>query len=161
MKKVVLNGCFGGFGLSTLALVEILKRKGKTPYVFEEVGHKKYVLRDINDVYNGNVNGYGTFVYDNPEQNPNGYYWSYSFDRDDVDLIAVVEELGEKANCSCADLYIEEYDDENYIYSIDEYDGNESLELIPVVSEKRLEKCKSTKEIVDYLKSLGINVKTQ
>lgn len=117
MKKVVLNGCFGGFGLS------------KEAYEFMGLAW-------------------------------DGYGFKFSGDRDNPKLIHCVETLGDKANGSCASLYIEEYDEENFDYYIDEYDGNEDLELIPVVSEKRLAECKTTSEIVEYLKSLDIRVKT-
>ena len=140
MKKIVLNGCFGGFSLSKEGTLAILERKG--------IG----VVKVEEDRY-----GYFTIHASNGEE-----YYSHSFDdiRDDEDLVAVVEELGEKANGSCASLYIDEYDEENFDYYIDEYDGSENLDLIPVVTEKRLSECKTTSEIVEYLKSLNIQVKT-
>jgi hypothetical protein len=162
MAKVVLNGCYGGYGLSTLAMVEVLKRKGKTPYVFKkEFGTEEKVLCETEN-YEERENGkhYFFYVYDNKEMNYDGYYSDYDFERNDPDVIAVVEELGDKANGYCASLFIDEYDDENFTYWIDEYDGIESLMLEPVVSEKRLAECKSTKEIVEYLESININVKT-
>ena len=140
MKKVVLNGCFGGFGLSKEAVLAILKRKGIEVDRVEEDRYDRFAIYSTNEER----------------------YSSYSFEenRDDEDLVAVVEELDTKANSSCAKLYIDEYDEENFDYCIDEYDGSESLELIPVVSEKRLAECKTTSEIVEYLQSLDIRVKT-
>lgn len=117
MAKVVLNKCYGGFGLS------------KEAYEYMGLEWDKY-----------------GFKFDNDRENPK--------------LIECVEALGEKANGSYANLFVDEYDDENFTYWIDEYDGVESLMLEPVVSEKRLSECKSTKEIVEYLKSLDIIVKT-
>lgn len=140
MKKVVLNGCFGGFSLSKEAVLAILERKGIEVDRVEE-------------------DRYGSFtIYTSDNKTHSSYY--LSGDRDDTDLVAVVEELGEKANGSCAKLYIDEYDDESFDYYIDEYDGSEDLELIPVVSEKRLAECETTSEIVEYLQSLDIRVKT-
>lgn len=115
MKKVVLNGCYGGFSLS----------------------EKAYNFLNI--------------AWD-------GYGYDFMNDRENPKLVECVEKLGEDANGSCANLYIEEYDDENFIYEIDDYDGCESLILIPVVSEKRLVNCNSIYEIVEYLKSLNITV---
>lgn len=120
MKKVVLNNCYGGFGLSEVGATEILKRKGSS-----EDWHRL----------------------------------AYGIERHDTDLIAVLEELGAAVvGDDYSELVIEEYDEENFTYEINEYDGWESLELIPVVSEKRVAACGSTKEIMDYLESLGINV---
>lgn len=140
MKKVVLNGCYGGFGLSKDAVLAILNRKGIEVARVEEGDYGRWKIYDVDGEY----------------------YSSYAFggERDDEDLVAVVEELGEKANGSCAELYIDEYDEENYNYDIDEYDGAENLITIPVVSEKRLAECKNTSEIVEYLRSLDITVKT-
>lgn len=87
MKKVVYNACYGGFGLSTLATQEIMKRKG-----FDE-------------------NSDDDFVCELP--------------RTDPDLVAVVEELGEKANGDCAMLRIKVVQDK---YRITEYDGIETVE---------------------------------
>ena len=79
--------------------------------------------------------------------------------RNDPDLIAIVEELKDKADAPYSNLVIEEYDDKNFTYHIDNYDGFESLRLEPVVSEKILDECKNTREVINYLKSLNINVK--
>jgi hypothetical protein len=139
MRKVVLNGCFGGFSLSKEAVLSILGRKGIEVDRVEEDRYRNFTI------YASNGNHYSSY--------------SFSGDRDDEDLVAVVEELEDKANGSCASLYIDEYDDENFVYSIDEYDGSEDLELTPVVLEKKLIG-KTTREIVEYLKSLDIIVKT-
>ena len=80
--------------------------------------------------------------------------------RENLKLIKCVEKLGDKASGCCANLYIDEYDEANYDYYIDEYDGKESIKLIPVVSEKRLTECKNTREIVEYLRSIKIKVKS-
>lgn len=56
----------------------------------------------------------------------NKYYFSTNGteDRDDLDLISLVEELGEKANGDCAELKILEIPDD-VEWEIKEYDGNE------------------------------------
>lgn len=89
-----------------------------------------------------------------------GYGYAFKYDRENPKLIECIEALGSKANGRCSSLCIEEYDEENFDCYIDEYDGSESLELIPVVSEKRLGECRTTSEIIEYLKSLDIRVKT-
>ena len=115
MKKVVLNSCYGGFGLS------------KEAYEFLGIPW----------------DGYGFHYREN--------------ERDDPDLVKCVETLGEKANGHCAELEVYEYDDYNYTYSISEYDGLETLKLIPIVHISKI-KTMSTDEIDEYLTSLGIMV---
>jgi hypothetical protein len=86
MRKVVINTCFGGFGLSELALVTIAERK-------------RVKVADFS-------------VYD--------------LDRDDYDLVTVVEGLGAKANGSHAKLKVVEIPaDVQWI--IEEYDGVEHI----------------------------------
>lgn len=116
MGKVVLNCCYGGFGLSPLAIKRFKELSG---YEFDE----------------------------------------YECDRHDPNLIKVVEELGKEADTSYSRLIIREYDDENFEYWINEYDGIETLMLEAVVSEKKLKECDSIKGIIRYLESLGIKVK--
>lgn len=50
----------------------------------------------------------------------------YTIPRDDPDLVAVVEEMGEKANGVCAKLKIVEIPDRTK-WEIDEYDGLEEV----------------------------------
>jgi len=95
MKKVVLNNCYGGFGLSDKALELIAKRKNTT----DRISH-------------------------------------WGLERDDEDLIAVVEELGTEAEGHCAELIILEFD-EGIEYTISEYDGSESIDYyVPVTMEE-------------------------
>lgn len=136
MKEVVLNNCYGGFGVSKEGVLEILKRKGLTVVKESGDGLYRFLASDGNE------------------------YGRYSFDREDADLIAAIKECGSKfMSSSCASLNVEEYDDENFTYWIDEYDGVETLMLDPVVSESKLSNCKNVQEIIAYLESLDINVK--
>jgi hypothetical protein len=50
----------------------------------------------------------------------------YNIERNDPALAQVVEELGDKANGSCAKLRIQEVP-AGTLYRIDEYDGSESV----------------------------------
>lgn len=73
--------------------------------------------------------------------------------RDDPDLIAIVEELGEKASSGlCANLCIVEIPD-IYSYSVDEYDGYESIRLHVKESYLRelIQNGASEGEIVNYV----------
>ena len=86
MSKVVINCCYGGFGLSEEAKELYSKKKGL-----------KEKLR---------------------------YDWG--LERDDPDLVAVVEELGEAANSDYSELSIVELEP-GELYIIDEYDGKERV----------------------------------
>lgn len=134
MHKIVINKCFGGYGLSPLAVYEICKRKGLDCYIYVE----STTVR-------------GTYIKVSPSSKElKGYNW-YAFNRDfgnvmnfddtsynedlieleslprhDKDLVAVVEELGDKVNGYCAELGVVEIN--SNLYRITEYDGAESIE---------------------------------
>jgi hypothetical protein len=38
--EIVLNKCYGGFGLSNIAVKEYLKRKGKQCYFYKQIKYK-------------------------------------------------------------------------------------------------------------------------
>ena len=131
--KVVVNRCYGGFGLSDKAIEIVMRRKGlncfryrQTKYKFSD-GVEEYTRCDM---FNDN----SLFVHyqtkdlgEKVDNLPNETYWYYgSLDRTDADLIAVVEELGKEANGSCASLEVVEIpDDVNW--EIDDYDGIETI----------------------------------
>ena len=99
--KIVINTCFGGFGISKEA-AEFMAKRGNA--------RAKAELKDKGPFY-----GYG-YV--------DGFEGQY--ERTDPDLIAAVESLGDKANGSCAKLRIVEVLD-GIDWEIDEYDGQESV----------------------------------
>ena len=106
MTKIVCNKCFGGFGLSLEAEVEYLKRKGFTEYTVS--------------------NSYGGYI-----ESVDGWedYYDRDIPRDDPDLLAVVEELGDKANGKFSDLRVA-YIPKGTKYRIEKYDGMESVMTI-------------------------------
>lgn len=57
---------------------------------------------------------------------PIAMHKGYAIERDDPDLVTVVEQLGEAANAKHADLTIRDIPDGS-VWSIDEYDGNEAV----------------------------------
>lgn len=83
--KIVINRCFGGFGLSEKALEEYKTRKG----IDEKI-------------------------------------WSWGINRDDPDLIDIVENMGKAANSGFAKLKIVEIPDD-VEWEISEYDGLEHI----------------------------------
>lgn len=89
--KIVINNCWGGFGLSDVALAMLSKLKG----------------RKVTD---------GSFISDE--------------NRLDKDLVAVVEELGDKSWGDFAELKIIEV---NEPFRIKEHDGAETVELLSQV----------------------------
>lgn len=125
MKKIIINNCYGGFSLSYEAIMAYAERKGIKLYA--------YVAEDyLTNKYKEYIVGYSAFCV-HYSTNPlnkdgiiseSGYFSNRNIPRDDLDLIAVVEELGEKANGDHAELKIVEIpDDVDWI--IEEYDGNE------------------------------------
>lgn len=96
MTKLVINKCYGGFGLSKWATEIYAERKGLN------VG-----------TYNSSWGFY-----------EGGDFYCREIPRDDVDLVSIVESLGSKANGSCADLQVIDIPD-GVNWQIEEYDGNE------------------------------------
>lgn len=113
MTKVVINRCYGGFGLSEEAFERLLEAKG-VPY--EKVKEK-------------NVTIYGPDYYHAGHAGDKDFYISsYEFHswekRSDQDLVRIVEELGEKSWGRFAELKVVEIPDD-VEFDIGEYDGIE------------------------------------
>jgi hypothetical protein len=135
--KIVINTCFGGFGLSSAGIRAYLARKGKQAYFYENprysggIDFKTWVL-----VSEPGPSWFTTFTKDHglllrdeqaQEALSDGSYFSYNdIDRNDPDLVAVVEELGEKAAGRYAALSVVEVPDDADWY-IAEYDGSEHV----------------------------------
>jgi hypothetical protein len=112
MTKVVINRCHGGFGLSNEAFELLLQRKG----IEFETLPSKYPLGDqqVDYYHKGHAGEEKHFISD----------YDFYDERDDADLVAIVEELGEKANGWAANLAIVEIPDD-IIWYVEEYDGQE------------------------------------
>jgi hypothetical protein len=102
MTKVVYNACYGGFGLSNEAMDRMA-----------ELGYEMKL--------NPNYDPKSKDWYNRTQK-----YETYDGDisRHDPILVQVVEELGDRANGSCANLAIIEVPGP---YRITEYDGHESV----------------------------------
>jgi hypothetical protein len=131
--KVVINRCFGGFGLSLAALQAYANRKGITLYFYRQT---KYEFREGVTEYERVDDAQSSLfahahradhgaVFDGKCSNEDCYYYP-EIPRNDHDLIAVVTEMGEAANGECAKLAIIEIPD-GVEFEISEYDGNEHL----------------------------------
>ena len=120
--EIVINGCYGGFGLSHKGIMRYAELKGITLYASKEnnylthyytVPEEEYEKARIEDKKNGNY------------RNSNALYFSDgNIPRTDPILAQVVRELGKNADGDCAELKIAEIPD-GVDYEIEEYDGIE------------------------------------
>ncbi len=133
--KIVINDCFGGFGLSHEGAMLYLKKLGKEPFLeygeFSRLCGPTYWLvpedqrndiLDSSEFHNASLED---------RQASNKAYGEKTFNprdlkRNDTILIAVIEELGEKANFDHSHLKIVEIPD-GVDWEIAEYDGNEHI----------------------------------
>ena len=127
--KVVLNKCYGGFGLSAAAMCELISMN--SPCVHGEKRDDIPEHYNIEDVpgwpgYKTNT-FYGSLVVKDGV-----LYTTYKTGlsendfRSHPDLLAVVEKLGAKASSQLGKLEIVEIPD-NIEWDIDDYDGMESI----------------------------------
>lgn len=108
MPRVVVNACYGGFGLSHDAIMRYSELAGlnlvriKDGYLITDA----YYIDGVRD---------------------DDHLWSvYDLERTDPNLVQVVEELGELANGEFANLRIADVPDDVDWY-IDDYDGIETI----------------------------------
>jgi hypothetical protein len=140
MQKIVINKCFGGFGLSEKAYEKLIewgvpvrgyvaqKRNTETGLYEKEPANDGEVIfdRDIDERQPGASDKLYAAL-----RQTNGRYWEVWI-RNDVKsrthplLIKVVEELGEQANGRHADLKVVEVPDD-VEWTIEEYDGMEHV----------------------------------
>jgi hypothetical protein len=130
--KIVINKCFGGFGLSRKATERYAELKGFKLYPwYDEIALKVYGPERVREssfihycTVPVDVDEHGVLAKD---KYPKTGYWSDSdIERTDPVLVQVVEEMGDAANGECARLRIIEIPD-GIEYVIDEYDGQESV----------------------------------
>jgi hypothetical protein len=105
--KVVINRCYGGFGLSEQAIDKIYDRKN---IAFEKKDDQGFV-------HYFKAGHLGDFDH---------YLSEHDIARDDPDLVAVVEELGNLANSRYSELKVVEVPDD-VKWKINEYDGLEHV----------------------------------
>ena len=118
--KVVVNRCYGGFGLSQRAFRRLIELGVPSGPYYEEPRDTKTGLvlpQPKND---------GIVIFTTGGGFRKEPLWSVDLDkmRSDPRLIQVVEELGSKANGRCAKLQIVEIPD-GIDWEIEEYDGQE------------------------------------
>lgn len=135
--KIVLNGCYGGFGLSYEAMALYLHAKNREAFFYADISayddytkvhkYKRVTLPEIRSsqyymIY-CTTTDQGEYLFKFPEDVVN----LNDLDRTDPTLISVVEIMGSQAASGrFASLYIEEIPVDTQ-YRIDEYDGIESI----------------------------------
>jgi hypothetical protein len=117
--KIVINACYGGFGLSHEAIMRYAEIKGIN-LVWKE-------HRSLNYYYKDCVSDENYFYYYYKDCVSDENYFSYSdIPRNDPALVQVVEEMGSAANDEYAKLKIVEIPDD-VRWHIAEYDGSEHI----------------------------------
>ena len=133
MTKVVINTCHGGFGLSHQAVLLYLDRNGRQVWVEENDKFGRlipftYYLVPPEQRIEGNPNNWHEMTLAERQAHNAAYSDTVFHDRDlardDPALVAVVEELGAKANGHHAELKVVDIPD-NVNWYIEEYDGCE------------------------------------
>ena len=130
MRKIVINRCYGGFSLSVAGTKAYYACKGIPCYAFKNTykknGNRFILLKDGEE--EPMFASFYSIENPNEEKNRDNFFLSSRPEkRDDTDLVAVVEELGEKSWGSCAELKIVEIPND-VEWEIDEYDGLETVE---------------------------------
>ena len=138
--KIVLNGCYGGFGLSYEAMALYWYARCRDLYFYRDIsvynGYSKvhkYERTSLSDIQRSR-NTWTGYIYCTTEDQgayldhfPKHVVRDQDIDRTDPILVSVVEIMGSKAaSGSFAKLYIEEIPNGTQ-YKIDEYDGMEGL----------------------------------
>jgi hypothetical protein len=132
--KVVINVCYGGFGLSHEALVRYFEIKGINVYPEKGEDHWGFWTYWIVKPEDRMETKDGEAFHSMSTQERIAYnkmhseqvVYEHSIARHDPALIQVVEELGDKANGTYSDLKVVEIPDD-VDYEISEYDGNEHI----------------------------------
>ena len=137
--QIVLNGCFGGFGISNLALYELIKRGSQTiltKSIFEYTGeyhtldeffkHYKSSYRNdaVIDIGEYKAYKYSEGLYKDDQV---FYFNDIPSNRTDNILIEVIKELGEQSWGLYAELYVISCPNN---FEISNYDGMESIDYI-------------------------------
>lgn len=133
--KVVINGSYGGFGLSPEGMVRYYEIKGKPLWVeaddkYSSLGIVHYWLVPTEERIESREDDFHTLSFDERKAYNEAYarqcVTEREFERDDPVLVQVVEELGSKASGRHASLKIVDIPDD-VKWHIHEYDGLEHV----------------------------------
>lgn len=138
-REIVINKCWGGFGLSHEGMMLYSKLSGIKLYPFVEKREKKSkawsertgeFVPYINEKSKSNPYdfiSYSKKPLKNGKYEENSYFSQNEIDRDDKDLVKVVKKLKKKSFGEHAKLIIVKVPFD-IKWEISEYDGNESVE---------------------------------
>lgn len=126
--KIVINRCYGGFGLSDAGMMRYAEIKGITLYPEDSTYGKIYYtvppelrLPDIGDgFYKLSLDERHRYNKISAEQR----LYSGEIERDDPALVQTVEELGDESSGGYGELSVVEIPDD-VLWEIEEYDGKE------------------------------------
>ena len=124
-KEIVINKCWGGFGLSHKAMMRYAKLSGFPLYAYTDKRDKEGNLLS-GRVEVKNLTGEEWIIDYYKDRNFKKYFSDDDIKRDNKILVKVVKELKEEANGSCAKLKIVKIP-ADVRYEIEEYDGMESI----------------------------------
>lgn len=133
--KVVINRCYGGFGLSKEACQRYWDLKGKQVWIEDDTKFKSFGLFTVwllppeERIESKEGEFYEMSMEDRRAYNQawSDQTWSYrDVERNDPLLVQVVEELGDKADGKHAELAVIEIPDDVQ-YTVEEYDGMEHI----------------------------------
>lgn len=133
VRKIVINSKHGGFGISPEAIHELFRRgcRGIQAMKVEEVFHDKGDGSDF--CLDEQIFRWRAYLSSGEALNPFQTYFSPDekfvlacprIDRDDPDLVSVVEQFGTKANAALSNLEIVEIP-HDVVWQIQECDGIE------------------------------------
>jgi len=139
-KKIVINRCYGGFGISNEALLELINMKSKIVKkmsIIKYYGGENPNFKDTwKEEWNKdkiNLKPFKEGFFEHPYYKGILYHNEFVYFIEDCseirsneDLIKVVEKLKEKASGKLSELIIVEIP-EDVDYEIDDYDGMETI----------------------------------
>ena len=121
--KIVINKCYGGYGLSTEAVLRYAELKGITLYAQKTSLFTHFYTVPVEEYKKLDKEAQKTRDYSKLN---NLYFTCRSIERNDPLLVQVVEELGEIADGDYAELHVVEIPDD-VEWEINEYDGMEHI----------------------------------
>lgn len=125
--KVVINKCYGGYGLSKEAFELYAKKKNIKLYPRQSKYDGFGIVSYLTIPYEEWIKIHEECEKKRNYTESNKYHFGDStIERNDPILVEVVEELGEKANGAFAKLHIVEIPDD-INYEIEDYDGMEHI----------------------------------
>ena len=132
--KIVINKCYGGFGLSAKAEDLYAEKSQFKLYRYKQT---KYKHSDGEALYERALSGDTSmfthcYTKDHGDSfsettKDDGFWSTYDMKRTDPILVEVVETLGAEADGDCAKLKVVDIPD-SISYEISDYDGIESIE---------------------------------